>query len=109
MTASSRCRTTRRWAPLMRTMPGSASGRARGAEQDGFIALPADAPVGAAYADYAGLDDPVIDVSVTPNRQDAMGVYGIARDLAAAGLGRLTPVEAPETPGAFPCPVEIRT
>ena len=82
---------------------------ALGDEHDGIIALPDDAPVGAAFAAYAGLDDPVIDVSVTPNRQDAMGVHGIARDLAAAGLGTLKPVEAPEIAGSFPCPVEIRT
>jgi len=80
-----------------------------GDEHDGIIALPDDAPVGAAFAGYAGLDDPVIDVAVTPNRQDAMGVYGIARDLAAAGLGTLKRVEAPETAGAFPCPIEVRT
>jgi phenylalanyl-tRNA synthetase beta chain len=80
-----------------------------GDEHDGIIALPEDAPVGARFADYAGLDDPVIDVSVTPNRQDAMGVYGIARDLAAAGLGTLKPLSVPEIGGAFPCPIEIRT
>jgi phenylalanyl-tRNA synthetase beta chain len=80
-----------------------------GEEHDGIIALPDDAPVGASFAAYAGLDDPVIDVSVTPNRQDAMGVHGIARDLAAAGLGRLKPIEVPEIAGGFPCPVEIRT
>ncbi len=62
-----------------------------GDEHDGIIELAADAPVGAPYAAYAGLDDPVIDVAVTPNRQDAMGVHGIARDLAAAGLGTLKP------------------
>ena len=61
-------------------------------EHDGIIDLPADAPVGTAYAIYAGLDDPVIDVAITPNRQDCMGVRGIARDLAAAGLGRLKPL-----------------
>ncbi|WP_294250945.1 phenylalanine--tRNA ligase subunit beta [uncultured Sphingomonas sp.] len=65
-----------------------------GEDHDGIIELPADAPVGTAYADYAGLDDPVIDVSITPNRQDCMGVRGIARDLAAAGLGTLKPLEA---------------
>ncbi|MEA3041344.1 MAG: phenylalanyl-tRNA synthetase beta chain [Sphingomonadales bacterium] len=80
-----------------------------GEEHDGIIALPDDAPVGAPFAAYAGLDDPVIDVAVTPNRQDAMGVHGIARDLAAAGLGILKPVETAEIAGAFPCPVEIRT
>jgi phenylalanyl-tRNA synthetase beta chain len=80
-----------------------------GEEHDGIIELAEDAPVGAAYAGWAGLDDPVIDVAITPNRQDAMGVYGIARDLAAAGLGTLKPVEVHDLPGSFPCPVEIRT
>jgi phenylalanyl-tRNA synthetase beta chain len=61
-------------------------------EHDGIIALPADAPVGARYIDYADLADPVFDVAITPNRQDCMGVRGIARDLAAAGLGRLKPL-----------------
>lgn len=65
-----------------------------GEDHDGIIELPADAPVGTAFADYAGLDDPVIDVSITPNRQDCMGVRGIARDLAAAGLGTLKPLDA---------------
>jgi phenylalanyl-tRNA synthetase beta chain len=65
-----------------------------GEDQDGIIELPADAPVGTSFADYAGLDDPVIDVSITPNRQDCMGVRGIARDLAAAGLGTLRPLDA---------------
>ncbi|MGZ8312063.1 MAG: phenylalanine--tRNA ligase subunit beta [Allosphingosinicella sp.] len=80
-----------------------------GDEHDGIIELAADAPVGANFAEYAALDDPVIDVAITPNRQDAMGVHGIARDLAAAGLGRLKPVQVPEIPGVFPCPIEIRT
>jgi len=80
-----------------------------GDEHDGVIELPADAPVGARYAEWAGLDDPVIDVNVTPNRQDCMGVYGIARDLAAAGLGTVKTFEIEEVPEAFPCPIEIRT
>ena len=80
-----------------------------GDEHDGIIELAADAPVGASYARYAGLDDPVIDVSVTPNRQDAMGVHGIARDLAAAGLGTLKPIEVPTIAGTYPSPIEIRT
>ncbi|TMJ20430.1 MAG: phenylalanine--tRNA ligase subunit beta [Alphaproteobacteria bacterium] len=80
-----------------------------GDAHEGIIELPVDAPVGAAYAEWAGLDDPAIDVSVTPNRQDAMGVQGIARDLAAAGLGTLKPVEAPPVAGTYPCPIEIRT
>ncbi len=61
-------------------------------EHDGIIALPDDAPIGMSYADYAQLDDPVIDVSVTPNKQDCMGVRGIARDLAASGIGTLKPL-----------------
>ncbi|QPQ54691.1 phenylalanine--tRNA ligase subunit beta [Allosphingosinicella flava] len=60
-----------------------------GDAHEGIIELPEDAPTGENYASWAGLDDPVIDVSITPNRQDCMGVRGIARDLAAAGLGRL--------------------
>ncbi|QGN54868.1 phenylalanine--tRNA ligase subunit beta [Novosphingobium sp. Gsoil 351] len=79
-----------------------------GDDHDGIIELPGDAPVGQAYADYAG-SDPVFDVSVTPNRPDCMGVHGIARDLAAAGLGTLKPRAIPQVPGAFPCPTEIRT
>jgi phenylalanyl-tRNA synthetase beta chain len=63
-----------------------------GDEHDGIIELPEDAPVGALYADWAGLDDPVFDVAITPNRQDCMGVRGIARDLAAAGVGTLKPL-----------------
>lgn len=63
-----------------------------GDDHDGIIELPDDAPVGQVYAQWAGLDDPVIDVSITPNRQDCMGVRGIARDLAAAGLGKLRPL-----------------
>jgi len=63
-----------------------------GDDHDGIIELADDAPVGQIYAQWAGLDDPVIDVSITPNRQDCMGVRGIARDLAAAGLGKLRPL-----------------
>src|SRR6202167_2919210 len=51
---------------------------------EGIIDLPDDAPVGEAYAHYAGLDDPVIEINLTPNRPDCAGVHGIARDLAAA-------------------------
>ena len=66
-----------------------------GDDHDGIIELPesAAAKVGTSYADYAELDDPVFDVSVTPNRQDCMGVRGIARDLAAAGIGTLKPLD----------------
>jgi phenylalanyl-tRNA synthetase beta chain len=79
-----------------------------GDDHDGIIELPDDAPVGMSFADYHGAS-PVFDVAITPNRPDCMGVYGIARDLAAAGIGTLKLL--PENPidAAFPCPVEIRT
>jgi phenylalanyl-tRNA synthetase beta chain len=63
-----------------------------GDDHEGIIELAHDAPVGQVYAEWAGLNDPVIDVAITPNRQDCMGVRGIARDLAAAGLGTLKPL-----------------
>jgi phenylalanyl-tRNA synthetase beta chain len=78
-----------------------------GEAHDGIIELDADAPVGVPFAAYAGLDDPVLDVAITPNRQDAMGVHGIARDLAAAGLGTLKGVDVEAVPGTYPCPIEI--
>lgn len=80
-----------------------------GDDHDGIIELPEDAPLGAAFADYAGGSDPVIDISITPNRQDCMGVRGIARDLAAAGLGTLKPLSVPTVDGQQPCAVEVRT
>ncbi len=79
-----------------------------GDEHDGILELPGDAPVGQSFADYQG-SDPVFDVAITPNRPDCMGLYGIARDLAAAGLGILKPIAAPHTPGSFACPLPIRT
>jgi phenylalanyl-tRNA synthetase beta chain len=73
-------------------------------DHDGIIELPDDAPVGVPYARSAGLDDPVIDVAVTPNRPDATGVAGIARDLAAAGLGKIKTPAPKSYAGAFDCP-----
>ena len=78
-----------------------------GEDHMGIIELPDDAPVGATFTDYAGLNDPVFDVNVTPNRQDCMGVRGIARDLAAAGIGTLKPLAVPAVEGSFPCPIAI--
>ncbi|AMK25031.1 phenylalanine--tRNA ligase subunit beta [Sphingobium sp. TKS] len=75
-----------------------------GEDHDGIIELNPDAPVGQVYAQWAGLDDPVIDVSITPNRQDCMGVRGIARDLAAAGLGTLNAIVVPTVEGVGPGP-----
>ena len=79
-----------------------------GEDHDGIIELPDDAPVGTSFAAYHGAD-PVIEVAVTPNRPDCMGVYGIARDLAAKGLGTLKPVPMPAFSATGACPVEIRT
>ena len=79
-----------------------------GDDHDGIIELPTDAPIGTNFADYHGTD-PVFDVAITPNRPDCMGVYGIARDLAAAGLGKLKPIAVQAAPGSFPCPLPIRT
>ncbi len=77
-------------------------------DHEGIIDLPADAPVGVRYVDYAHVDDPVIDVAVTPNRSDALGIRGIARDLAAAGLGTLKPdVASAPVPGKGECPVAV--
>ncbi|TAL82172.1 MAG: phenylalanine--tRNA ligase subunit beta [Beijerinckiaceae bacterium] len=76
-------------------------------DHDGIMELPEDAPVGAVYAQWAGLDDPVIDINLTPNRPDAMGVAGIARDLAAAGLGHLITPPVVPVHGQFPCPIDV--
>ncbi len=76
-------------------------------EHDGIIDLPADAPVGAPFASVLGLNDPVIEIKLTPNRPDCTGVRGIARDLAAAGLGRLKPDAAVKIVPRFKNPVAI--
>src|SRR5580692_1183171 len=72
-----------------------------GDDHAGIMDLPADAPVGTSYAAYAGLDDPVIEIGVTPNRGDCFSVRGVARDLAAAGLGTLKPFTPAAIPPAF--------
>lgn len=76
-------------------------------DHDGIIDLPDDAPVGMAYAAWAGLDDPVIEIAVTPNRADALGVHGIARDLAAAGLGTFKDINVKPVKSTEPCPVSV--
>ena len=76
-------------------------------DHDGIIDLPADAPVGVRYVDYAKIDDPIIDIAVTPNRSDALGVYGVARDLAAAGLGSLKRHDLKPVKGEGACPVSV--
>ena len=74
---------------------------------EGIIELPDDAPVGANYAQWAGLDDPVIEINLTPNRADCTGVHGIARDLAAADMGNFKDPSIRPIKGEFPCPVNV--
>ena len=76
-------------------------------DHDGIIELPEDAPVGEAYARWAKLDDPVIEINLTPNRPDATSIFGIARDLAAAGIGKLRDGAVEPVTGTFPCPVGV--
>ncbi|MCC2111353.1 MAG: phenylalanine--tRNA ligase subunit beta, partial [Hyphomicrobiales bacterium] len=79
-------------------------------DHEGIIDLPEDVPVGMPYAAYAGLDDPVIEIAITPNRPDCLGVHGIARDLAAAGLGKLKENRPEQIRGEFdnPVPIDLR-
>jgi phenylalanyl-tRNA synthetase beta chain len=74
---------------------------------EGIIDLPADAPIGERYAAWAGLDDPVIGINLTPNRPDCTGVSGIARDLAAAHMGTLKTAPIKPIAGTFPCPIGV--
>ena len=74
-------------------------------DHDGIIELPADAPVGVPYVEYAKLGTTVIDISITPNRGDATGVYGVARDLAAFGLGTLKQTDMSPVPSKGPSPI----
>jgi phenylalanyl-tRNA synthetase beta chain len=77
-------------------------------DHEGIIDLPDDAPVGANYAQWAGLDDPMIEINLTPNRADCTGVRGIARDLAAADMGKLKDAAIKSIKGEFPCPVNVK-
>ncbi len=76
-------------------------------DHDGIIDLPPDAPLGMRFIDYRGLNDPMIHIKITPNRPDALGVHGIARDLAARGLGTLKPLAIVPVKGSYPCPVSV--
>ena len=75
---------------------------------DGIIDLPDDVKVGSSFAAYAGLDDPVIEIGITPNRPDALGAAGIARDLEAAELGKVKPVTIIAPKGNGACPVNVK-
>jgi phenylalanyl-tRNA synthetase beta chain len=77
-------------------------------DHEGIIELPADAPIGVSYAQWAALDDPVIEINLTPNRADCAGVNGIARDLAAADMGRFKAGSIKPVQGLFPNPVHVR-
>lgn len=76
-----------------------------GDDHSGIVDLPEDAPLGASYVQWAGLDDPIIEISVTPNRGDALSVRGVARDLAAAGLGTLVDNKPATIQGSYPSPL----
>lgn len=76
-------------------------------EHTGIIDLPAETPLGAPMASVFGLDDPVIEIKLTPNRGDCLGIHGIARDLAAAGLGKLRPLDIKVVPGVYKSPINV--
>lgn len=78
-----------------------------GDDHTGIISLAADTPVGLPAAEVLDID-PVFEISITPNRAECLGVRGVARDLAAAGLGRLKPLEVKKTAGTFKSPINIR-
>ncbi len=77
-----------------------------GQDHEGIIDLAADAPVGESFAHYMGYDDPVFEIKLTPDRPDCLGVHGVARDLAAAGLGTLKPFEQAPIEGSFEPPLK---
>ncbi|MGW6777643.1 phenylalanine--tRNA ligase subunit beta [Brucella pseudogrignonensis] len=76
-------------------------------EHNGIIDLPDDVPVGTSFAAYMGLDDPIIEIGLTPNRADCTGIRGIARDLAAAGLGTLKNTLPDAVKGEGETPVKV--
>lgn len=78
-----------------------------GDEDSGIMELGPDAPVGESYAKWAGLGDILIEIEISPNRGDCLGVYGIARDLAATGIGVLKTLPEHKIKGTFPCPVQV--
>ncbi|WP_232627954.1 phenylalanine--tRNA ligase subunit beta [Methylobacterium sp. Leaf118] len=90
-----------------RGMLCSAAELGLGEDHDGIFDLPDDAPVGTPYAVWAGLDDPVIEINLTPNRSDCASIHGIARDLAATGIGTLKREPLPPVRGEGPCPVPV--
>ncbi len=76
-------------------------------EHNGIIEMPDGTPIGQPFAPLMGLDDPVIEIAVTPNRPDCLGVSGVARDLAAAEIGDLVSPKPQPVKGTYPCPVTV--
>jgi phenylalanyl-tRNA synthetase beta chain len=85
------------------------SGRELGLSDDhqGIIELPADTPVGKPFGEVLGLNDPMIEINLTPNRADCTGVHGIARDLGAADMGVFKERTPKQVKGEFPSPVTV--
>ena len=76
-------------------------------EHDSIIELPQDTEIGVPMSKVMGLDDPVIDIAITPNRADCLGIHGIARDLAAAGHGTLKALSPQKINGSYPSPLSV--
>ncbi|MCW5694601.1 MAG: phenylalanine--tRNA ligase subunit beta [Pseudolabrys sp.] len=76
-------------------------------DHSGIIEMPADAPIGAPFADVLGLSEPVIEINLTPNRPDCTSVNGIARDLGATLIGEYRENTPKRVEGKFPCPVSV--
>lgn len=76
-------------------------------DSDGILDLHTLLPAGTPLAEALGISDPVIDIAITPNRGDCLGVRGIARDLAASGIGTLKPIAQKERTRTFPCPISV--
>lgn len=78
-----------------------------GEDHNGIIELPEDTQIGVPAAEVLDID-PVIEISITPNRAECLGVRGVARDLAAAGLGKLKPLNILKKNGSFKSPVNVK-
>ncbi len=86
----------------------SASELLLGEDGGGILEVDPEAPLGESYAKWLGLDENLIEISITPNRGDCLGVYGIARDLAATGIGKLIPLKDEKFKGTFPSSLSLK-
>ncbi|MBS0271243.1 MAG: phenylalanine--tRNA ligase subunit beta [Proteobacteria bacterium] len=75
---------------------------------EGIIEVDQEAPLGESYAAWLGLNDPLIEIEITPNRGDCLGVNGIARDLSATGIGAYVPLKAETCKGLSPSPISLK-